>query len=75
VALALIRRTEPGPKMHAKLAVSDRRVLLVSCANLTSSGVTKNIIEAGLLITGGTAPNGAEHIDALRASGELIRRV
>jgi phosphatidylserine/phosphatidylglycerophosphate/cardiolipin synthase-like enzyme len=67
------RRTELGAKMHAKLAVADRRVLLVSSANLTASGVTKNI-EAGLLITGGTAPiRAAEHIDALRASGDLVR--
>src|SRR5206468_2155023 len=29
------RRTEPGAKMHAKLAVADRRVLLVTSANLT----------------------------------------
>jgi phosphatidylserine/phosphatidylglycerophosphate/cardiolipin synthase-like enzyme len=67
------RRTEPGAKMHAKLAIADRRVLLVSSANLTASGVTKNI-EAGLLITGGAAPvRAAEHITALRASGDLIR--
>jgi phosphatidylserine/phosphatidylglycerophosphate/cardiolipin synthase-like enzyme len=44
----------PGAKMHAKLAVADRRVLLITSANLTRSGVTKNI-EAGLLIRGGTA--------------------
>jgi hypothetical protein len=42
------KRTEPGAKMHAKLAVADRRVLLVTSANLTQSGVAKNI-EAGLL--------------------------
>jgi phosphatidylserine/phosphatidylglycerophosphate/cardiolipin synthase-like enzyme len=67
------RRTQPGAKMHAKLAIADRRVLLISSANLTASGVTKNI-EAGLLIRGGTAPiRAAEHIDALRASGDLVR--
>ena len=32
------QRTEPGAKMHAKLAVADRRVLLVTSANLTQSG-------------------------------------
>ena len=37
--------------MHAKLAVADRRVLGVTSANLTQSGVAKNI-EAGLLIRG-----------------------
>ena len=59
--------------MHAKLAVADRRVLLVSSANLTQSGVSKNI-EAGLLVRGGTAPlRAAEHIDALRAAGALTR--
>ncbi len=67
------RRTEPGAKMHAKLAVADRRVLLITSANLTQSGVGKNI-EAGLLIRGGAAPQRvAEHVDALRASGDLGR--
>ncbi len=67
------QRTEPGAKMHAKLAVADRRVLLVTSANLTQSGVAKNI-EAGLLIRGGTAPvRAAEHVDALRSSGNLTR--
>jgi phosphatidylserine/phosphatidylglycerophosphate/cardiolipin synthase-like enzyme len=64
---------QPGAKMHAKLAVADRRVLLITSANLTQSGVSQNI-EAGLLICGGTAPQrAAEHVDALRASGDLIR--
>lgn len=67
------RRAEPGSKMHAKLAIADRRVLLVSSANLTQSGVTKNI-EAGTLIRGGTAPErAAEHLAALKASGVLDR--
>lgn len=67
------RRAEKGAKMHAKLAVADRRVLLVTSANLTQSGVAKNI-EAGLLIRGGTAPQrAAEHVSALQASGDLIR--
>lgn len=67
------RRTERGAKMHAKLAIADRHTLLVTSANLTQSGVTKNI-EAGLLIHGGNAPQrAAEHIDALRASGDLAQ--
>jgi phosphatidylserine/phosphatidylglycerophosphate/cardiolipin synthase-like enzyme len=67
------KRTEPGAKMHAKLAVSDRHTLLITSANLTQSGAAKNI-EAGLLIRGGTAPQrAAEHVDALRASGDLAR--
>jgi phosphatidylserine/phosphatidylglycerophosphate/cardiolipin synthase-like enzyme len=66
-------RTEQGAKMHAKLAMADRRVLLVTSANLTQSGVGKNI-EAGLLIRGGTAPiRAAEHVDALRSHGFLAR--
>lgn len=69
------RRTEPGAKMHAKLAVADRHVLFVSSANLTQSGVAKSI-EAGLLVRGGAAPlRAAEHVDALRASGTLIHLI
>ncbi|MGI5243256.1 DISARM system phospholipase D-like protein DrmC [Dactylosporangium sp. CA-139066] len=65
------RRAEPGAKMHAKIAVADRRVLLVSSANLTQSGIGKNI-EAGLLVRGGAAPvRAAEHIAELRAQGAL----
>ncbi|MDA2810659.1 DISARM system phospholipase D-like protein DrmC [Nocardiopsis sp. RSe5-2] len=60
-------REEKGAKSHAKLAVADRRVLLVSSANLTQSGVARNI-EAGLLVRGGDAPRRvAEHIAELRA--------
>jgi hypothetical protein len=40
-------------------------------ANLTQSGVTKNI-EADLFILGGAAPvRAADHVDALRSSGKL----
>lgn len=64
------QRGEPGAKMHAKVAVADRRTLLVSSANLTQSGVLRNI-EAGLLIHGGTAPQrAAEHVAELK-----LRRV
>jgi phosphatidylserine/phosphatidylglycerophosphate/cardiolipin synthase-like enzyme len=67
------RRAELNAKMHAKIAVADRRWLLVSSANLTQSGVGKNI-EAGLLIRGGTAPQrAAEHIAVLRSAGLLER--
>ena len=67
------RRIEPGAKMHAKLVVADRRILLITSANLNQSGVASNI-EAGLLVRGGTAPQrAAEHVDALRASGDLVR--
>lgn len=55
------------------LAVADRHILLITSANLTQSGVF-SYIEAGLLIRGGTAPvRAAEHVDALRANGDLIR--
>ncbi|MFF5992772.1 DISARM system phospholipase D-like protein DrmC [Prauserella flavalba] len=67
------RRSQRGAKMHAKLAVADRSVLLVSSANLTQSGVETNI-EAGILVRGGSAPvRAAEHIAELKASGVLGR--
>jgi phosphatidylserine/phosphatidylglycerophosphate/cardiolipin synthase-like enzyme len=63
------QRPESG--MHAKIAVADQRVLLVSSANLTQSGAVRNV-EAGILIRGGTAPQrAAEHIAELKASGVL----
>jgi phosphatidylserine/phosphatidylglycerophosphate/cardiolipin synthase-like enzyme len=66
------QRSENGSKMHAKLAVADQRVLFVSSANLTQSGVAKNI-EAGLLVRGGAAPQrAAEHIAELKASGVFV---
>lgn len=66
-------RAETGAKMHAKLAVADRRVLLLSSANLTHSGVARNI-EAGVLVRGGAAPErAAEHIGELRSRGILQR--
>ncbi|MEU0078798.1 DISARM system phospholipase D-like protein DrmC [Micromonospora tulbaghiae] len=67
------QRVEDHAKMHAKIAVGDRRVLLVSSANLTQSGVSRNI-EAGLLVRGGTAPQrAAEHIAELQSRGVLTR--
>ena len=67
------RRGEQNAKMHAKIAVADRRVLLVSSANLTQAGVARNI-EGGLLVHGGAAPRrAAEHIAELTARGVLAR--
>lgn len=67
------KRPERSSKMHAKLAVADSEVLLVSSANLTQSGIGKNI-EAGLLVRGGPAPTrAAEHVQQLQASGALQR--
>lgn len=58
--------------MHAKIAVADRRALLVTSANLTQSGVGTNL-EAGLLVRGGSAPRrAAEHITALIADGVVV---
>ncbi|QUW94434.1 DISARM system phospholipase D-like protein DrmC [Streptomyces sp. V17-9] len=65
-------RQGPGARQHAKLAVADRQTLLVGSANLTESGVRRNM-EAGVLVTGGTAPErSAEHIRELQRSGVLV---
>jgi phosphatidylserine/phosphatidylglycerophosphate/cardiolipin synthase-like enzyme len=59
------KRPDLSARMHAKIAVADRRALLVSSANLTQSGADMNI-EAGLLVRGGAAPQrAAEHLDRL----------
>ncbi|WP_327393160.1 DISARM system phospholipase D-like protein DrmC [Streptomyces sp. NBC_01186] len=58
-------------RQHAKLAVADRRVLLLGSANLTESAVRRNL-EAGVLITGGDAPKrAAEHVRELQRRGVL----
>ncbi len=65
-------REGSGGRQHAKLAVADRSVLLVGSANLTASGVERNI-EAGVLVTGGPAPGrAADHIRELQRRGVLI---
>ncbi|MFE7113904.1 DISARM system phospholipase D-like protein DrmC [Streptomyces sp. NPDC057654] len=67
------RRRDPGAKTHAKLAVADSRILLVTSANFTQSGVDRNI-EAGALIRGGTTPSRtAEHVRELQREGTLQR--
>jgi phosphatidylserine/phosphatidylglycerophosphate/cardiolipin synthase-like enzyme len=64
-------RAQPGSKMHAKIAIADRRELFSSSVNLTASGV-KHSIESGVLVRGGSAPvRAAEHIRALQAAGIL----
>jgi phosphatidylserine/phosphatidylglycerophosphate/cardiolipin synthase-like enzyme len=69
---SLAARPEASSHLHAKLAVADRRVLLVSSANLTQAGISTNI-EAGLLVRGGAAPlRVAEHLEGLRAQRILI---
>ncbi|MFF0557963.1 DISARM system phospholipase D-like protein DrmC [Streptomyces sp. NPDC004266] len=58
-------------RQHAKLAVADRRTLLLGSANLTESGARRNM-EAGVLVTGGEAPRRvAEHIRELQRRGIL----
>ncbi|WP_406082379.1 DISARM system phospholipase D-like protein DrmC [Streptomyces zaomyceticus] len=58
-------------RQHAKLAVADRRTLLLGSANLTESGARRNM-EAGVLVTGGEAPRrAAEHIRELQRRGIL----
>ncbi|MFI9122791.1 DISARM system phospholipase D-like protein DrmC [Streptomyces bikiniensis] len=65
------RRDHRQARQHAKLAVADRHVLLLGSANLTESGVRRNL-EAGVLVTGGTAPQrAAEHIRELQRRGVL----
>lgn len=57
--------------MYAKVAIADRRVLLVATANLTQSGAAKNV-EAGLLVRAGVTPHrAAEHLAELQARGVL----
>lgn len=68
-----LSRRPPGAKMHAKLAVADERLLFVSSANLTTSGIDANI-EAGVLIRGGSAARRAtEYLRALRRDRVLVR--
>jgi len=51
--------------LHAKCAVTDRKRLLVSSANLTEYALTKNM-ELGLLVEGGEVPSRVQaHLEAL----------
>lgn len=60
--------------LHAKFAVSDRKRLLISSANLTEYAFELNI-ELGVLLTGGEAPEeAAAHIDSLIRLGVLQRQ-
>jgi phosphatidylserine/phosphatidylglycerophosphate/cardiolipin synthase-like enzyme len=65
------RRGDPPGRLHAKLAVADRTELWLGSANLTESGLHKNL-EAGVLVRGGAAPGRVvEHIRALQHRGDL----
>jgi phosphatidylserine/phosphatidylglycerophosphate/cardiolipin synthase-like enzyme len=61
------------PRMHAKLVVADRRRALVTSANLTGHALDLNI-EVGVRLERGDVPRQlSEHVQELRAAGELSR--
>ncbi len=61
--------------MHAKCAVADEHMLLVSSANLTEHALNINM-EMGLLVRQGPAPRAvARHFEALMRGGTLVRLV
>ncbi|MBO0706715.1 MAG: DISARM system phospholipase D-like protein DrmC [Candidatus Dormibacteraeota bacterium] len=56
-------------RMHAKLAVADRRLAFVTSANLTGNAIEDNL-ECGLLVSGGTVPGRlADHVTSLLRQG------
>jgi phosphatidylserine/phosphatidylglycerophosphate/cardiolipin synthase-like enzyme len=58
--------------LHAKCAVADGHLLLVSSANLTEHALTVNL-ELGVLITGGSAPSATdEFFNSMIHSGILV---
>lgn len=58
--------------LHAKCAVADDAVLLVSSANLTESAFEINM-ELGVLVRGGDMPRRvAEHWRGLASDGQLV---
>jgi phosphatidylserine/phosphatidylglycerophosphate/cardiolipin synthase-like enzyme len=62
----------PGASMHAKLAVADGSVALVTSANLTERGVDSNL-ELGTYFEGNAIPAEIERgLDALIARGTLV---
>lgn len=66
------RSRSEGGLMHVKAAISDRRALLLSSANLTGAALRRNM-ELGVLIRGGDTPQKVDaHIDALIAAADLV---
>lgn len=62
-----------GASLHAKVAVADRRRVLVSIANLTDKGANENL-EVGLVIRGGElAQRISQHMASLSTAGVLVR--
>jgi phosphatidylserine/phosphatidylglycerophosphate/cardiolipin synthase-like enzyme len=55
--LVWANQTEPyiGGRVHAKVAVADRRACFITSANLTTYAMERNM-EAGILLTGGDIP-------------------
>ena len=72
-----LEHRERGPNgktgsLHAKLAVADRSVLLVSSANLTEFAFTINL-EAGVLVRGGPLPRDlAQYFTELERTGVFV---
>ncbi|MDP8991536.1 MAG: DISARM system phospholipase D-like protein DrmC [Actinomycetota bacterium] len=64
---------DPGhAAMHAKAALADDQVALVTSANLTGHALDRNM-ELGLLVRGGDVPRAlAEHFDGLIKDGVLV---
>lgn len=66
------RRPEGGASMHVKAVVADRRIALVTSANLTGAALAKNM-ELGVVIRGGGVPQRlADHVTALMSNGHLV---
>jgi cardiolipin synthase len=72
-----LRQLETGDApaaMHAKGAIADEDIVLVTSANLTGSAIDSNM-ELGLLIRGGPVPRRlARHFRALMAD-DVLREV
>lgn len=59
--------------VHAKCAVADRKLALITSANLTSAALERNM-ELGLLIRGGSVPEKLHaHLEALVATNVIER--
>jgi phosphatidylserine/phosphatidylglycerophosphate/cardiolipin synthase-like enzyme len=68
----LANRGPTGAAMHVKAVIVDRRVILVSSANLTDAAMDRNM-ELGLLVRGGPLPQTVDrHFDELIETGQLV---
>lgn len=69
-----IERDQLVGSVHAKCAVADEEIALITSANLTEAAMERNM-ELGVLIRGGTLPSKlAQHLDALIATG-IVKKV